>query len=324
MGDENTSVEVMDPASMSASQIDAFMDKGELPPRPEGDEPGQAASAEVEAEDEGSARIEDEPAEKQAPQQKKPDQHLSRAERRAIRLNDENRQLRAEMERLRTERQPAARQEAEQPKKAAAAKDVPQLENFATVKEWQEAFVEHMAGLSQSKFDEWVSARDAKAAEERTAAEQATAAEKRNKELVNRVAEYRKSLGDKDDFVECYQEVVDATTDPRYHDIALLIAESEVVGPLVKFFADNPAELDKLKALPENQRARAFGRLEADPRFKPVAPKTKTSAKRISDDIGGRGGSSDIDDQINEALARGDNKTANRLLDQQEKMAAGR
>ena len=321
MGDENTSVEVMGPASMSASQIDAFMEKGELPPRPEGEPAGQSDSAEVETEDEGSVQIDDEPAETQERQQEKPEKHLSRAERRNIRLNDELRQTRAELERLRTERQPAARQEAEGPKKAVAPNGAPQLENFATVKEWQEAFMEHMAGMSQAKFDEWVSARDAKAAEERTQSERVKAVEKTAKDFVARVGEYRKTLKD-DDFPECLQEVTEAVGGHLH--LADAIAESEVGPRLISHFAEHPEELSKLKAMSPEAAMRAFGRLEADPRFKPVAPKTKTSARRISDDIGGRGGSSDIDDQISEALARGDNKTANRLLDQQEKLAAGR
>ncbi len=320
MGDENTSVEVMDPASMSASQIDAFMDKGELPSRPDEAQAGQPEVSEVETEDEGSVQIDDEPAETQERQQEKPEKHLSRAERRNIRLNDELRQTRAELERLRTERQPATRQDAE-PVKKSDRKAAPRLKDFETVEKWEDARDAYDAEMRRADIADMFAERESKASQEREQSERVKAVEKTAKDFVARVGEYRKTLKD-DDFPECLQEVTEAVGGHLH--LADAIAESEVGPRLISHFAEHPEELAKLKAMSTEAAMRAFGRLEADPRFKPVAPKTKTSARRISDDIGGRGGSSDIDDQISEALARGDNKTANRLLDQQEKLAAGR
>lgn len=336
MGDENTSVEVMDPSAMNDSEMDAFFDKGELPRRPEGSQAGQSDDAEVEADDEGAAQADGETGDdheadqaadgepSQSQEESRKPKVISRQERRLIRANDELKAARAEIERLRTERsaQQAGQQTQEQ---KATRKPAPKLKDFETWEKYEDARDAHDAETRRLDIEEWAKERDAKSAQERTAAEEATASQERGKSFAKRADEYRKELGDKDDFKECYDEVLEATLAPQYHDIAAMLVESEVGPRMVKFFADNPAELDKLKAVPTSARARAFGRLEADPRFKPVTPNKKTSVKRTGSDLGGRGSSSDLEDQISEALARGDDRTADRLMDKLDKQqAAGR
>lgn len=314
MADE-TSVDVMDPTSMSDADISAFFDKGTLPQRPETEAAGQPAEVEVEAEDEGSVRNDGQPASEQA-RQEEPKKHLSRAERRNQRLAEENRQMRAELERIRTEREPSARKETEPSAKTAERKAAPKLKDFDNWEQYEEARDKYDAEQRRADMQEFFAQQREESSKRESEAKAQEQSEKNAKAFADRAKEYRKTLKD-DDFVECLQEVIEATNSHPY--LAEAIRDVECGPQLVKHFADNPAELDKLKGMSEAAALRAIGRLEADPRFKPVSPKTKTAVKRTSEDIGGRGGGSDIEDEINDAIARGDHATATRLYDKWER-----
>lgn len=105
---------------------------------------------------------------------------------------------------------------------------------------------------------------------------------------------------------------------PNRGPLADFIVDSEVGPQLVHYFAEHPNEFEALAELSPLRAMRELVKLESSESVKGPAPKTRTAAKKIGSEVGGRTAASDEDDAIAQAAASGNQKEYTRLMNKRE------
>lgn len=226
----------------------------------------------------------------------------TRAQRRIRQLNDKVKTLEAQIAQRGTERPSELKAAAASPSKA------PKLKSFtdqigtkytdydSAHEAWEDA--QHGFYADERKTAVTEALKTEREALNKTTAEETAkkTGEAQGKEFAKRAETFRKTLK-QDSFVESFTDVKEAVDEamvdnPDWGEFSAALVESEVGPELIHYFGQNPDAFDALLAMPVSRALRELGKLEVSDKIKAPTPKTRTAAKRIGTDVGGRSAAS--------------------------------
>jgi hypothetical protein len=313
--------EILDLKSMSEAQRVEFLEKGTIPTR-------QPKTEETKSDDGKEKPVESGAASDAAGKDTKdletkddePKPRESRAERRIRKLNDELKQLRAELA-AKPETKPPVTSVATKPADANAPKR-PRLKDFTDrigakegYTDWDaahEAYEEatdlfHVEREKTAVLDA-LKEQQAKLDSQKQADLQKKETNKNANAFANKAAEFRKSLKE-DNFAPLFVEVKEAIDDtmkerPEMAAISDALVESEVGPELVYYLGQNDKILDDLLAMPLRKALIELGKLESSDKIKAPAPRTVTAAKKSASSVSGAHANSE--DALEKAVEKND------------------